>query len=74
MSDSVAFGRLQAALASATNEVTIAAANLNFEFSLVKIEAPAEYQPLGRVLSPSRVNEAEAWAPSNHSAEARSTF
>ncbi|KAH8899089.1 hypothetical protein GQ53DRAFT_817292 [Thozetella sp. PMI_491] len=53
------FGRLQAALASATNEVTVAAANINFDFALVKVEAPAEYQPLGVVLSAGRKKEAE---------------
>ncbi|KAI3533987.1 hypothetical protein CSPX01_12338 [Colletotrichum filicis] len=51
--------RLQAALASATNEVTVAAANINFDFTLVKYEAPKEYQPLGALLSPKRKENAE---------------
>ncbi|KAI1330652.1 hypothetical protein F5Y16DRAFT_425017 [Xylariaceae sp. FL0255] len=52
-------GRLQALLAQATNDVTVAAANLNFDFCLVKYEAPKEYQPLGRLLSPQRKKDAE---------------
>ncbi|KAI0972388.1 hypothetical protein F4678DRAFT_59314 [Xylaria arbuscula] len=52
-------GRLQAALASVTNEVTVAAANLNFDFSLVKCEAPREYQSIGQSISPYRKTEAE---------------
>lgn len=55
----MAVGRLQAALAAATNEVTVAAANLNFDFTLVKYEAPKEYQPLGNILSTRRKDNAE---------------
>ncbi|KAF4341987.1 hypothetical protein FBEOM_4080 [Fusarium beomiforme] len=54
------FGRLQAALASVTNEVTVAAANLNFDFTLVKCEAPKEYQQLGSALSQTRKDNAES--------------
>ncbi|KAI0149263.1 hypothetical protein BJ166DRAFT_470165 [Pestalotiopsis sp. NC0098] len=60
MAEGVTFGKLQAALASATNEVTVAAANINFDFTLVKYEAPAEYQPLARHLSLSRKQNAES--------------
>ncbi|KAI0538353.1 hypothetical protein GGR58DRAFT_501346 [Xylaria digitata] len=60
MSNSSGIGRLQAALASVTNEVTVAAANLNFDFSLVKCEAPREYQSIGQSLTPYRKTEAEA--------------
>ncbi|KAI1123405.1 hypothetical protein F5Y10DRAFT_286217 [Nemania abortiva] len=59
MVNSSGIGRLQAALASATNEVTVAAANLNFDFSLVKCEAPREYQSIGQSLTPYRKAEAE---------------
>ncbi|KAI0469993.1 hypothetical protein GGR56DRAFT_668311 [Xylariaceae sp. FL0804] len=59
MADPLSVGKLQAALASATNEVTIAAANLNFDFALMKYEAPKEYQPLGQALTPHRKSEAE---------------
>jgi hypothetical protein len=55
----VAVGRLQAALAAATNEVTVGAANLNFDFTLVKYKAPKEYQPLGGMLSARRKDNAE---------------
>jgi hypothetical protein len=52
-------GRLQAALASATNEVTVAAANINFDFSIVKYEAPKEFHPVGQLLSDRRKRDAE---------------
>ncbi|KAF2661025.1 hypothetical protein K491DRAFT_711278 [Lophiostoma macrostomum CBS 122681] len=51
--------RLQAALAAATNEVVVTAANINFDFSLVKCEAPKEYQPLGNMLASMRKSDAE---------------
>ncbi|RSL79100.1 hypothetical protein CEP51_007635 [Fusarium floridanum] len=54
------FGRLQAALAAATNEVTVAAANINFDFTLVKYEAPKEFQPLKGFLTTTRKHDAEA--------------
>ncbi|KAK8108140.1 uncharacterized protein PG998_010153 [Apiospora kogelbergensis] len=60
MAESFSVGRLQAALGSATNELTIAAANLNFDFSLVKMEAPPEYRALGPVLSPRSKHNAES--------------
>lgn len=44
-------GKFTNSLLSATNENTFALANLNFDFSLVKIEAPAEYSPFGRALA-----------------------
>ena len=55
----MAVNRLQASLAAATNEVTVAAANFNFDFTLVKYEAPKEYQALGETLSAKRKHEAE---------------
>ena len=55
----MAISRLQASLAAATNEVTIAAANINFDFTLMKCEAPKEYHDLGDVLSHKRRTEAE---------------
>ncbi|KXH29080.1 hypothetical protein CSIM01_02149 [Colletotrichum simmondsii] len=66
-------GRLQAALASATNEVTVAAANINFDFTLVKYEAPKEYQPLGALLSPKRKENAE-FGPSHCTARRLSSL
>jgi hypothetical protein len=56
---SSAIGRITAALASATNDITVAAAAVNFDFSLVKVEAPAEFHALGKVLSDRRRFEAE---------------
>lgn len=51
--------KLQAALASVTNEITLAAANINFDFTLVKCEAPKEFHQLGSSLSKLRVDNAE---------------
>ncbi|KAI0533669.1 hypothetical protein GGR58DRAFT_485730 [Xylaria digitata] len=59
MPGDLAFGRLQASLAQATQDFTVAAANFNFDFTLVKVEAPPEYRDIATVLSPSRVYEAE---------------
>lgn len=55
----MAINRLQASLAQATNEITVAAANINFDFTLVKYEAPKEYQVLGNNLSSKRKHDAE---------------
>jgi hypothetical protein len=59
----MAISRLQASLAQATNEVTVAAANINFDFTLVKCEAPKEYHNLGNALSKKRKDEAELGQP-----------
>ncbi|KAF2963145.1 hypothetical protein GQX73_g10435 [Xylaria multiplex] len=53
------FGSLVAAGVSARNENTLALANLNFDFSLVKIDAPKEFLQLGKALSPWRRKNAE---------------
>ncbi|KAI0895956.1 hypothetical protein F4806DRAFT_502786 [Annulohypoxylon nitens] len=50
---------LTAAVVSAKNEVTLALANSNFDFSLIKVEAPREFQQLGNALSPRRRKTAE---------------
>ena len=55
----MAISRLQASLASVTNELTVAAANIKFDFTLVKCEAPKEYRALGENLSTKRKDEAE---------------
>ncbi|KAK8023567.1 hypothetical protein PG993_011633 [Apiospora rasikravindrae] len=54
-----AIGKVTASIASATQETTIALANANFDMSLIRIEAPAEYKPLGMALSKSKRNVAE---------------
>ncbi|KAK8015592.1 hypothetical protein PG991_008480 [Apiospora marii] len=55
----MSIAKLQASLTQATNEVTVAAANINFDFCLVKYEAPKEYRPLGELLSTKRKENAE---------------
>ncbi|KAI1502063.1 hypothetical protein F5X99DRAFT_171856 [Biscogniauxia marginata] len=52
-------GRIQSSLASATQETTFALANANFDFSLIRYEAPAEYKELGRALAKKKRFEAE---------------
>lgn len=52
-------GNSVVAAASATQESTVALANINFDFSLVKMEAPLEYSGLGSALSMKRKREAE---------------
>lgn len=54
-----AIGRFAASLVSGTNENTFALANFNLDFSLVKVEAPIEYQGLRSALSKRRVEDAE---------------
>ena len=51
--------KLIASAFHASNENTLALANLNFDFSLVKLDAPAEYTGLGLNLSKPRRQEAE---------------
>jgi hypothetical protein len=42
-----------------STDITLALANLNFDFSLVKVDAPASYHGVGEVLSKKRKNVAE---------------
>jgi hypothetical protein len=51
--------KIYGALAAATQETTVALANINFDFSLYKVEAPKEYQGLGEALSKQRREAAE---------------
>ncbi|KAH6714304.1 hypothetical protein BKA61DRAFT_58103 [Leptodontidium sp. MPI-SDFR-AT-0119] len=51
--------KLTAAFVSGTQETTVALASLNFDFSLVKVEAPMEFQGLGAALSSRRRESAE---------------
>ena len=55
----MSFGRLTAALASTNNEFTVAGAAINFDFTLIKYEAPKEYHGLGQSLSKRRKQDAE---------------
>jgi hypothetical protein len=59
MSEGLSLGRIQAGFAQASQELTVAAANFNIDFTLFKYEAPSEYQTIGNTLTPSRVREAE---------------
>ena len=52
-------GRFIAAMGVAHNENTLALASINFDFSLIRVEAPPEYQMLGANLSRNRRCEAE---------------
>jgi hypothetical protein len=49
-----------ASAATMSNEFTVAAANFNLDFTLMKVEAPPEYQRLGAALSTNRRQRAEA--------------
>ena len=51
----MSISQLKASLASVTSEVTVAAAAINFDFSLVKIEAPEEFKLVGGTLSATRI-------------------
>ncbi|KAF2015051.1 hypothetical protein BU24DRAFT_410730 [Aaosphaeria arxii CBS 175.79] len=53
------FGRLTASLFNASQENTMALLNLNFDFAMIKCDAPAEYKGLGKALSTNRKNAAE---------------
>ena len=57
------FGQLSAALFLATSENNLALANLKFDFSLMKVEAPAEFSGLGSALSRRRRMDAEEGQP-----------
>ena len=45
---------------SGSQKTAIGLANINFDFSLVKLEAPVEFQGLGNALSKTRKSEAES--------------
>ncbi|KAK6503217.1 hypothetical protein TWF481_008247 [Arthrobotrys musiformis] len=51
--------KIQAALASVTQETTVALFNLNLDCSLFKVDAPAEYLPFGNALTKRRRTQAE---------------
>ena len=53
------FGQLTNAFCKASQETTVAFANFNFDFTLVKYEAPEEYKGLGEALSKRRKETAE---------------
>ncbi|KAI1493621.1 hypothetical protein F5X96DRAFT_620667 [Biscogniauxia mediterranea] len=49
----------------------LTANTINFDFSLVRCEAPREYQQLGAALTPFRRAEAEGGFPAYHGKKAR---
>lgn len=53
------FGRLTTAILGVSQENTIALASLNFDFAMIKYEAPPEYKGLGENLSRHRRDTAE---------------
>ncbi len=53
------FGRLTAAVFAGVVESTQALANVNFDFSLIKVEAPQEFHGVGHALTAHRRAEAE---------------
>ncbi|KAI9158181.1 hypothetical protein HJFPF1_06172 [Paramyrothecium foliicola] len=55
--------KLVASLTQATSEVTLAAANLNLDFSIFKFEAPSSYKAFGEKLSLQRKENAEHGSP-----------
>ena len=52
-------GKTTAAAVAATNENSFSLVNINADFSLLKVEAPVEYQGLGAALSTWRRENAE---------------
>jgi len=46
-----AIGKISASLFAVQNEASAALANVNFDFTLVKVEAPVEYKALGATIS-----------------------
>ena len=52
-------GNIMSALISGSNENNVSLVNLNLDFSLIKVEAPAEYTGLGYALSCHRRSNAE---------------
>lgn len=52
-------GKFAISLVSGMQETTLALANFNLDFAMVKVEAPIEFQRLGNALSKHRKHEAE---------------
>jgi hypothetical protein len=52
-------GKLNAAMASVQNEASASLATLNFDFTLIKLEAPVEFHGLGSTISRKRKMDAE---------------
>lgn len=53
-------GRLTTALASAYNENQVALANLNLDFTLLRVQAPLQFEGIGSMISSKRKENAES--------------
>jgi hypothetical protein len=58
------FRQITNAIFSATNENNLQLASLKWDFSLVKVEAPAEFAALGSALTPRRGETKQRREPS----------
>jgi hypothetical protein len=52
-------GKFTAAVAAVQNENSLSLANLNFDFTLIKLDAPTEFKGLGMTISKERKSKAE---------------
>lgn len=59
LTNMTSFGKLTNAFFQASQETTVALASLNFDFTLIKYDAPEEYRGLGEELSTRRKAAAE---------------
>ena len=59
----MSINRLVPGLGSASLDFAPALANLNFDFSLFKVEAPKEFEGVGSALSDFRRDKAEGGTP-----------
>jgi len=59
LADMANIGRISGAIAAINNEATAALANINFDFTLLKVEAPPEFTGVGESISQSRKENAE---------------
>lgn len=59
MSGPLSLGRVTGALAAVNNENSVSLATANIDFTLLKVEAPAEYNSLGATISRKRKVDAE---------------
>lgn len=56
-------GRIVNSIFSGSNENNLSLATLNFDFSLIQVEAPKEFKPLGSALAKTRRQDAEGGKP-----------
>ncbi|KAL4788804.1 hypothetical protein BDV19DRAFT_395647 [Aspergillus venezuelensis] len=56
----MSLGSVKAALVNGISEATATLVNFNLDFSLIRLDAPKEFSPVGAILSPSRRESAES--------------